>query len=151
MKNNTTICKHNLIISSCKTCKHYCLHNKRKNLCKECGGKSICQHNRVKTICKDCGGSSICYHNKQRHICKECCGASICKHNRRRNICKECSGNSLCQHNIAKSRCIDCSNICLHKKYKFSSELCSTENNLNLIMCPHDVGILDCKECSLLF
>ena len=34
-----------------------CPHNRRKSICKECGGSSICLHNRIQSQCKECGGN----------------------------------------------------------------------------------------------
>ena len=31
-----------------------CPHNRKKSICKECGGSSICQHNCIKYYCKQC-------------------------------------------------------------------------------------------------
>ena len=49
-----------------------CPHNKRKSVCKDCGGSQFCSHNREKSRCKDCGGASICHHNRQKTQCKDC-------------------------------------------------------------------------------
>ncbi len=48
------------------------MHGRRKQICKECGGKSLCSHGRRKYICKDCGGKGICVHGRRKYICKEC-------------------------------------------------------------------------------
>ena len=50
--------------------KQMCEHNKRKDICKDCGGGSICSHNKRKSRCKECGGSSICSHNRINHFVK---------------------------------------------------------------------------------
>ena len=68
-----------------------CPHNRRKYICKECGGSSICKHNRIKYMCYECG-----------YIPK------LCPHNRRKTRCKECRGGSICPHNRIKSRCYEC-------------------------------------------
>ena len=53
---------------TCKTCRDKataykksskCEHNRRRNLCKDCGGSSICEHNRIRNQCKDCGGFGV--------------------------------------------------------------------------------------------
>ena len=77
-------------ISNKNRIKNHCIHNKRKNRCKDCGGISICIHNKQKHTCKDCGGTSICIHNRRKNQCKDCGGSYICIHNRRKNQCKEC-------------------------------------------------------------
>jgi len=50
----------------------------------------ICQHQRRRSLCKVCGGAGICQHQRRRSQCKECGGASICPHQRIRSKCKEC-------------------------------------------------------------
>lgn len=71
-----------------------CIHDKRKAVCKDCGGSQICKHDKIKSFCKDCGGAQICEHDKPRSRCKECGGGSICEHNKRRDTCKECDFGS---------------------------------------------------------
>ena len=61
----------NLISNQIKS-KKYCIHNRRKSQCKECGGSQICIHNRRKSRCKECGGGSICIHQIERTNCKIC-------------------------------------------------------------------------------
>ena len=68
-----------------------CIHGRRKNDCKECGGSGICVHNKRKDTCKICGGSRICVHNRIKEICKECCGSGICVHDKQKRQCIECS------------------------------------------------------------
>jgi len=55
----------------------YCIHDRQKSKCKDCGGASVCVHGRRKRQCKECGGAGICPHGRQRSQCKECGGASI--------------------------------------------------------------------------
>ena len=52
--------------------KYKCVHNKRKYLCKDCGGPQICQHKKRKYCCIDCGGSQICQHKKRKYYCRLC-------------------------------------------------------------------------------
>ena len=85
-----------------------CEHNRRRSICKDCGGTSICQHNRQRNTCKDCGGASICQHNRQRSTCKDCGGASICQHNRERRYCKDCGGSGICAHYLIRRSCKEC-------------------------------------------
>jgi hypothetical protein len=40
--------------AACRSPKHQCMHFKRKDRCKICGGSAICQHNRMKTECVLC-------------------------------------------------------------------------------------------------
>ena len=32
-----------------------CLHNKQRQMCRECGGNGICGHDRQRSTCKQCG------------------------------------------------------------------------------------------------
>ena len=68
-----------------------CIHGRRPNVCRDCGGSSICEHGRRRSVCHDCGGSSLCSHGKQRSLCKACGGGSICKHSFRRSRCHICT------------------------------------------------------------
>ena len=47
-------------------------------------------HQRKRSICKECGGAGICQHQRERSKCKECRGAIICQHQCVRSKCKEC-------------------------------------------------------------
>ena len=49
-----------------------CPHGRRRDNCKECGGKSFCEHGQRRSTCKECGGSSICKHGRRRSDCKDC-------------------------------------------------------------------------------
>ena len=101
-----------------------CKHNKRKTLCKECGGGSICEHNKRKTRCKECGGGSICEHNKHRDVCKECGGGSICKHNRQRSQCKDClTVEQILSRNIICHGC--CNNTLSHIRQRNGITVCA--------------------------
>jgi len=122
----------------------FCIHNRRKSYCKECGGASICEHNRQKSRCKECGGASICLHNREKSYCKECGGASICQHNRRKSYCKECGGASICEHNRIKSQCKECggASICQHNREKSKCKECGGAS-----ICQHNRIKSQCKEC----
>jgi hypothetical protein len=122
-----------------------CEHNKRKYICKECGGSQICEHNRIKYRCKECGGGSICEHNTRRTTCKECGGSEICLHNKRKSRCKECNGSQICQHNKDKSYCKECkgSQICEHYKRKHLCKECKGSQ-----ICEHNKRKSRCKECN---
>ena len=122
-----------------------CQHNKRRELCKECGGGSICEHNRQRSQCKDCGGSQICEHNKRRDRCKDCGGASICEHNRLKNQCKDCGGSQICEHNRLKNQCKDCggSQICEHNRQRSHCKECGGS-----LFCEHNKQKNSCKECN---
>ncbi len=86
-----------------------CVHNRRRDICKECGGSQICEHNRERNKFKDCHGVSICDHGRQRQQCKDCHGVSICEHDRERAKCKECHGSAICDHDKIKTYCKICS------------------------------------------
>ena len=103
-----------------------CIHNRRKNICKECKGNQICVHNRIKNVCKNCKGGSICVHNNRKTSCKECIGGSICDHNKLKRLCKECKGNGICLHNIQKYFCRECdgSVFCVHNIRKSYCKQC---------------------------
>jgi len=70
--------------------KNKCIHDKRKDYCKLCGGGSLCLHNKVQYTCKECNGLGICIHNKLKAQCVDCGGSKICQHNIRRDNCKLC-------------------------------------------------------------
>ena len=36
-----------------------CIHERRPERCKECGGAGICEHGRERYLCKECGGAGI--------------------------------------------------------------------------------------------
>lgn len=73
-----------------------CKHDKRRNLCKECGGTSICEHGRERRRCKNCNGTSICEHGRRRRWCKDCNGSGICEHDKRRCECIICNPSCAC-------------------------------------------------------
>jgi hypothetical protein len=106
-------CEHEKQLRLCRECPDggsaFCIHDRQKSNCKECGGSSICIHDRRKSTCKDCGGSSICIHDRMKNTCKDCGGSSICIHDRMKNTCKECGGSSICIHDRQKSTCKECS------------------------------------------
>ena len=49
-----------------------CFHNKRKTVCKHCGGASLCEHSKRKIDCRECNPSNFCSHGKRKRSCKEC-------------------------------------------------------------------------------
>ena len=121
-------CIHNIRKEYCKNCggSQLCIHNKRKSRCKECEGGELCKHNRMKIYCIECGGSQICIHNRRKYVCKECNGTGICEHNTIKEQCNNCKGNRICIHNRLKSNCIEChgSQICIHDKRKSRCKEC---------------------------
>ena len=74
-----------------------CKHDKRKDLCKECGGSAFCKHGKHKSRCKECGGSAFCKHDKRKDLCKECGGSAFCEHGKIKAYCKECGGSAFCK------------------------------------------------------
>jgi hypothetical protein len=38
----------------------FCIHNKRKRICKDCDGSAFCEHDKLKTRCKICDGRDLC-------------------------------------------------------------------------------------------
>jgi hypothetical protein len=121
-----------------------CLHNKRKEICKECGGSQICEHNKIKSQCRDCNGGSFCIHDKRKTTCRECKGGSICEHNRRKLECKECCGSQICEHNKRKDLCKECngSQICIHNKITYYCKECDGN-----AFCEHNKEKNRCKDC----
>ena len=139
-----------------------CIHNRRANSCKDCGGNQICEHKRFRGRCKDCNGSQICEHNRERPICKDCKGSQVCEHNRIRGRCTLCKGNSICEHNKLKSICVQCkgNGICQHSRIRSSCTLCKgnricEHNRLKSVCvlchgsqtCEHNKLKIVCKEC----
>jgi hypothetical protein len=122
-----------------------CKHDKRKSLCKECGGGSLCKHDKEKSHCKECGGSTFCKHDKRKSTCHECNGSSFCKHEIRKSRCKECGGSELCKHNKQKSQCKECGSnrFCEHNKFKSICHDCGGSS-----LCKHDKRKSRCKECN---
>ena len=134
----------------CRKCEYkrlLCIHNKRKTVCKECGGSSLCIHDKQKNNCKECSGSSYCIHNKRKSRCKECGGSSLCIHNKQKSDCKDCDGSSYCIHNKLKKLCREgCggSAYCIHNKQKSRCKECGGS-----ALCKHDKEKLKCIECNL--
>lgn len=121
-------CIHNKRTQLCKECGgiSLCEHNNIKYVCKECKGRSVCEHNKVKSKCLTCGGSNYCIHLKVKTSCLECKGIGICIHNKRKEVCKICKGSSICIHNKEKRYCRECggSAICKHNKLKTHCKQC---------------------------
>ena len=49
-----------------------CIHSRRKDRCKLCGGSGICEHGLRKDRCKECRRSSLCSHGLVKSQCKDC-------------------------------------------------------------------------------
>ena len=124
--------------------KYKCKHQKRKNVCFECGGVSLCEHKIEKRKCKDCAGADVCVHQRYKYTCKECKGVGICEHNHIKYSCKECRGGSICEHNRVRSRCKACGggSICEHQKQKSTCKECKGGGR-----CQHERIRSICKDC----
>lgn len=48
-----------------------CEHNRRKETCRECGGRQVCTHGKIKTQCKGCG-TALCPHERWKTNCALC-------------------------------------------------------------------------------
>jgi hypothetical protein len=72
----------------------FCLHQRRRNQCKECGGASICPHQRMMSICKECGGAGLCPHHRQKEPMHRVRGG---KHLPLRRWCGQMLAKRLCQ------------------------------------------------------
>jgi hypothetical protein len=139
-------CPHNKRKDICVDCggKNTCEHKRLKVNCIPCGGKNTCEHKRLKRQCKDCKGSSICNHGKRRNRCVDCGGSEICIHKKNKTGCKECKGSGICIHNRQKSKCKDCegSGICIHGRQKSRCRDCDGAG-----ICEHNNLKYRCKEC----
>lgn len=56
---------------------------------------TICVHERRKDRCKTCGGSGFCVHDKRKDECRECSPKAYCEHSGRRRECAECHPESV--------------------------------------------------------
>uniref|UniRef100_A0A0G4F9N6 CBM20 domain-containing protein n=1 Tax=Chromera velia CCMP2878 TaxID=1169474 RepID=A0A0G4F9N6_9ALVE len=121
-----------------------CPHHRKRNLCKECGAKSICEHGRIRSRCKECGGKSVCEHSRRRYECKECGGKSFCEHGRIRYQCKECGGKSICEHGRIRYQCKECGGkgICEHGRRRSQCKECRWKS-----ICEHGRQRYFCKDC----
>ena len=86
-----------------------CVHDKRKQECRECEGSAFCKHDKYKRYCRECGGNDVCKHDKQKRFCKECGGSVWCKHDKHKYQCIECEGSRICDHDKRKDICPYCS------------------------------------------
>jgi len=122
-----------------------CIHNKRKQLCNECGGISLCEHNNIKFVCKQCKGTSICEHNKVKSKCLDCNGSTYCIHKKIKYKCIECHGNGICIHNKQKQYCKDCgNNNCIHN---IDKRYCKDCGKSVIVICDHKKDKRYCKDC----
>lgn len=121
-----------------------CIHGKRRNLCRECGGSTLCKHNRDRFYCRECGGGGVCEHERRRDRCKDCGGVGLCRHGRQRSQCKECGGSSICEHNRKRNLCREChgASICGHDRIRVSCKDCGGSG-----ICEHGRQRGTCKDC----
>jgi len=159
----------------CKDCykkQRTCIHNIKKQNCKECGGGSICEHKKIRTTCKKCikkctlcnknkslsefyrtnnkckdccKKKATCIHNKRKTYCKECKGGGICEHDKIRIKCKECKGSQICEHDKVRTFCKECKggSFCEHDKRRDTCKECGGS-----AFCLHDKRKTDCKDCN---
>ena len=111
-------------------------HNKRRSICRACGGKQICPNNLQRSVCKKCGGGSIYQHQKVKSKCRSCYGGSFCEHEKVRYFCRACDGSYFCKHLKQKNRCKDCDppghlawvvRSCIYAALKNDKEMSSAE------------------------
>ncbi len=140
-------CIHDKRKDYCKECNGsaYCIHGKNKRYCKEgCGGSAYCEHGKQKTKCKECGGSGLCTHGKEKYQCKDCGGSGICVHGKQKYHCKECGGSAFCIHDKEKRYCKEgCGGnaLCIHGKHKSHCKDCKGNS-----YCIHGKQKPRCKE-----
>uniref|UniRef100_A0A0G4HLY7 TNFR-Cys domain-containing protein n=1 Tax=Chromera velia CCMP2878 TaxID=1169474 RepID=A0A0G4HLY7_9ALVE len=128
----------------------FCMHQRQRSKCKECGGSQVCAHGRIRSECKQCKGKSICEHGKRRTRCRDCGGGSFCEHAKRRDHCRICRPENFCQHGkrieSTMRACRDCAEssefICSHKRRKTRCIDCTPEN-----FCFHRKLRSRCREC----
>ena len=92
-----------------------CIHGKRRDKCKHCGGLGLCQHFRVRSECTDCHGRGMCIHNRRRTRCQECKQAQIsvqqsktlCPHKHRADVCSENPEKDICHDRRGPSPCAE--------------------------------------------
>ena len=60
--------------------------------------RRLCIHGRRPNVCRDCGGSSICEHGRRRSACRECAYSNICSHGKRRSLCQVYDGGQIYAH-----------------------------------------------------
>ncbi len=139
-------CKHNRRHNICPECggNQICKHKKLQYRCLECGGNAVCEHQRLRDTCPDCGGTQICEHKQRKSQCRDCKGGSICEHNRRRSQCQECGGSETCVHRRLRIQCRDCkgNQFCEHDKRRKQCPDCNGSQ-----ICEHKQQRLQCREC----
>uniref|UniRef100_A0A0G4HAV1 Uncharacterized protein n=1 Tax=Chromera velia CCMP2878 TaxID=1169474 RepID=A0A0G4HAV1_9ALVE len=146
-----------------------CEHRRRRNDCKECGGKNICEHGRKRQDCIPCGGSNICEHGRKRYDCIPCGGKNICEHARIRRFCGVCrpkkagpspveaqetkaapnskrkgGGRQQCEHGQRRDQCKECGGEgnCKHGQLRRSCVECVGESG-----CEHGRDRAFCGDC----
>ena len=152
-RNEIGIKKNNQPFKLCVSCRtkekiirnqRKCLHGKRKNLCKYCGGDYLCVHGRNKYQCTLCLGVKVCVHGNRKYSCRDCGSVSFCVHAKKRRFCKECNGKEICIHNKQRYFCKDCngSSICTHGRQKSTCKECGGTS-----VCPHNKQKRVCLAC----
>ena len=172
-KNTSEFYKNRKKCKSCLIILRSCIHNIRKNRCKDCklidnktctkcnlnlklehfpinSNKcnnclgSKCIHNKKKNLCKDCNGVSICLHNKYKINCVDCNGTNICIHKKHKRTCKDCKGPDICIHNRIKSQCKDCKGSAICIHNKIKRTCKECKGSA---ICIHNTIKYICKKC----
>ncbi len=169
-KKSANTCKHGLVQKECKTCRYFCQHIRRRDICKVCiaektkekqlellnpckhgrverkcdNCKRYCQHGTRKDLCKPCKGRLLCEHEIRRSQCVPCGGGSICEHKKQRRACVACNGNGICEHKLQIATCRECggSSFCIHDKRKYQCRDCHGSG-----VCEHNVRRTLCGKC----
>jgi hypothetical protein len=110
----------------CKSCNdnnYYCIHDKEKRRCRDCGGNGFCPHDKRKSECKQCckpGEGIFCLHMNRKSRCKECLSAkttnSVPSKVETSNIIKKAETKSLLKNKIDLSDDSDDEANTIHKK-----------------------------------
>ena len=125
----------------CKRNKYFCIHNRSKYTCNECGGSSLCIHNRRKNHCKDCVVGVVETSNlgKKRKHDQSCSGGSgVCQHGRIKSQCKDCGGSGVCHHGRRKRQCkkfnyFKTCHLCISKHALQKEQIISYNRNKNIL------------------
>jgi hypothetical protein len=141
------LCEHlrpNCRCTTCATGIYICEHRRRREDCKDCGGKNVCEHHNIKIYCKQCGSTGLCQHGKRKSHCKQCGGTIWCSHDKLKTNCLECGGGSLCEHKKVRAICKDCkgSAFCEHDRIRYDCKDCKGNG-----ICEHNHLRRTCKKC----
>lgn len=68
----------------------------------------LCACGKRRQWCRQHGGRSVCACGKRRLLCALHGGGSLCECGKRRTLCFRCGGGSLCAHGVVRSSCAVC-------------------------------------------